>query len=344
VTTLDMTRSLRSAALVLIAIALLIAPRSGEALLADPAPRPAPMNILATTAMIGDVIREVAGERAAVTTLMGPGVDPHLYRPTRSDVAAMLHADMVFYNGLNLEGKMSDTFVQVARSGKPVYAVTELIGEDEVLGAPDGASGDDPQAASHLDPHVWMDPNGWMKATQVIIDALARHDADGASIYRERGAAYLEELRKLDAYARQAFASVPRDSRVLVTAHDAFHYMARAYGLEVQAIQGISTDSEAGLKRIEALVDLLAGRRIAAVFTETSVSDKNIRALLDGAKARGHEAKIGGTLFSDAMGLPGSYEGTYIGMIDHNVTTIVRALGGSAPERGFSGRLEQKHE
>jgi manganese/zinc/iron transport system substrate-binding protein len=339
-------RMTRRAALVFIAAALLVSPHAEEAVAADPAPRATPIKVLATTAMIGDIVREVAGERAAVTTLMGPGVDPHLYRPTRGDVRAMLDADMVFYNGLNLEGKMSDTFVQVARSGKSVYAVTELIGEDYVLGVPDGAAepvpGDgDPAAASHLDPHVWMDPNGWMKATQVVIDALSTHDSLGASTYRERGEAYLSQLQQLDAYAKQAFATIPKDSRVLVTAHDAFNYMARAYGLDVQAIQGISTDSEAGLKRIEDLVDLLVTRRIAAVFTETSVSDKNIQALLDGARARGHAAKIGGTLFSDAMGEPGAYEGTYVGMIDHNVTTIVRALGGEAPPTGFNGKLKR---
>ncbi len=298
---------------------------------AAPSQERATYTVVTTTAMIGDIVRNVAGDRAQVQSLMGPGVDPHLYRPTRDDVSALLAADVVFYNGLNLEGKMSDTFVRVARSGKPVHAVTELIEPAYLL--------EPPEFAGHYDPHVWMDPQGWTQATRAVIDALGAFDPPGAAQYEAAGSRYIAELQELDGYVRRITATIPPARRVLVTAHDAFNYFARAYGIEVQGIQGISTESEAGLKRIEGLVDLLGDRGITAVFTETSVSAKNITALVEGAAARGHEVQIGGALFSDAMGAPGTYEGTYLGMIDHNATTIVRALGGEAPQRGLHGKL-----
>lgn len=290
-----------------------------------------PLRIVTTTAMIGDIVREVAADAAEVTALMGEGVDPHLYRANRSDIARMLQADVVFYNGLLLEGKMTDALVRVARSGKPVFAVTELI-DEQYLMAP-------PAFAGHFDPHVWMDPQAWTKAVEVVRDQLAAVDPDRAAAYRANAAAYLERLAALDAYAERVLASVPPERRVLVTAHDAFAYFGRRYGFEVLGIQGISTESEAGLKRIEELVSLLVERRIPAVFVETTIPEQSVRALVAGAAARGHEVVIGGSLFSDAMGAAGTYEGTYIGMIDHNVTLIARALGGDTPERGLNGLL-----
>lgn len=291
----------------------------------------APLNVLATIAMIGDVVREIGAERVRVEVLMGPGVDPHLYKPTREDVAKMLRADVVFYNGLLLEGKMSDAFVRVARTGKPVYAVTELLPEEQLI-EPQGADG-------HYDPHVWMDPRAWARAAELIAEKLIAHDPAGEPAFRRNLAALKARIAALDAYAERAIATIPERQRVLVTAHDAFNYFARRYGIEVLGIQGLSTESEAGVRRIQELVDVLVERAIPAVFVETSVSDRNVLALVEGAAARGHRVVVGGALFSDAMGDPGSYEGTYIGMIDHNVTTIVRALGGTAPERGFQDRL-----
>jgi len=294
-------------------------------------PRSHPYRIVATIGMIADVVQEVAGDKAEVKGLIGEGVDPHLYKPTSSDVKALQAADVVFYNGLMLEGKMADVLVKVARSGKPVVAVTETILADGGYVISDGQE--------NYDPHVWMDVNGWLKAVDVIATALCSYDESNASFYSANAAAYKAELEKLNAYARRSIASIPEDRRVLVTAHDAFRYMARAYGLEVRGIQGISTESEAGVKDIENLIRFLAERKIPAVFVESSVSDKNIRALVEGAKAKGHSVSIGGQLFSDAMGLTGSYEGTYIGMLDHNITTITRALGGEAPEKGMHGKL-----
>lgn len=295
-----------------------------------------PYTVITTTAMIADIVRNVAGDQANVRALMGPNIDPHLYRATRSDMAALLSADVVFYNGLNLEGRMGDAFVKVARAGRPVFAVTELLDEAYLL-EPEGLEG-------HDDPHVWMDPHGWIKATEVVISKLAEFDPTNAELYRHNGSEYIAQLQELDSYARQALSTVAAERRVLVTAHDAFNYFARAYNIEVRGIQGISTDSQAGVRQIEQLIELLVTRRIPAVFTESSVSDKNVKALVEGAQARSHDVRIGGELFSDAMGDEGTYEGTYFGMIDHNITTIVRGLGGNAPARGMKGQLQGEHE
>lgn len=285
---------------------------------------------VATTGMVADIVRQVAGPRASVDGIIGEGVDPHLYKPTRADVARLMEADVIFYSGLLLEGKMGEVLQGLAKE-KPVYAVTASIEESYLLVPP--------EFKGHPDPHLWMDVRGWMKAVNEVADRLSEFDQSNRDLYQQNSAEYLKQLESLDQYARERFASIPERSRVLVTAHDAFNYLGRAYDLEVIGIQGISTESEAGLVDLNRLVDLLVERKVSAVFVESSVADKNVRALVEGAKSRGHEVKIGGSLFSDAMGPPGTYEGTYIGMLDHNVTTIVRALGGEAPEKGLNGRL-----
>ncbi len=291
-----------------------------------------PYKVTATVGMVADIVREVAGGKAEVEGIIGEGVDPHLYKPTRNDMVSIQGADIVFYNGLMLEGKMSDALVRVARDGKPIHAVTEAILESGGYVMTD--------KAQYYDPHVWMDVSGWIRAVEVVADALSRFDPGNAGYYEANAVAYIEELARLDAYAKEVLGSIPEKRRILVTAHDAFNYFGRAYGLEVRGIQGISTESEAGVRDIENLIEYLVEREIPAVFVETSVSDKNVRALLEGARARGHELKIGGSLYSDAMGAPGTYRGTYIGMIDHNVTTIARALGGDVPAGGFQGKLD----
>ena len=293
--------------------------------------RPDPYRVVATVGMIADIVTEIAGDRARVHGLIGEGVDPHLYKPTRSDVVALNSAEVVFYNGLMLEGKMTDVLVRAARDGRPVYAVTEAILEQGNYVMTD--------EADHYDPHVWMDVSGWMRASQVVAESLGEFDPSRRDEYLLRAKVYREKLHQLHLYATEAMESIPESQRVLVTAHDAFSYMGRAYGLEVRGIQGLSTESEAGVKDIEDLVTFLVDRSIPAVFVETSVADKNVRALVEGVQARGHALAIGGALFSDAMGPSGTYQGTYIGMIDHNVTTIVRALGGEAPAKGMNGQL-----
>ncbi len=288
-------------------------------------------NIVATVGMIADITRNVAGDHAEVTGLMGSGVDPHLYKPTRSDVQKLMSADVIFYNGLLLEGKMTDSLVRAATSGKKVHAVTELL-EQSYLLEPEEFEG-------HFDPHVWMDPSAWMQAVEVVKTKLIEFDPQNTVHYENNAESYLKQLEALDHYAENVLGSVSEQQRVLVTAHDAFNYFGKRYGFEVVGIQGISTESEAGVRDIERLVGLLVDRQISAVFVESTVSERNINALIAGARARGHDVKIGGELFSDAMGDQGTYEGTYIGMIDHNVTTIAKALGGQAPERGLNGKL-----
>lgn len=289
------------------------------------------LQAVATIGMVGDVVANVGGERVEVTTLIGAGVDPHLYKTTRTDIARMLQADIVFYNGLLLEGKMTDALVRVAGAGRPVHAVTELLPEEFLL--------EPPEFEGAYDPHVWMDPTAWTRSVEVIRDKLTELDSEGAEAYRAAADAYAGELARLDAYAEEVLASVPEERRVLVTAHDAFNYFGRRYDFRVEGIQGLSTDSEAGLRRIEELVGLLVELEIPAVFIESTIPVQTVEALVAGARARGHEVAIGGTLFSDAMGAPGTYEGTYVGMIDHNVTVIARALGGTTPQRGLNGQL-----
>lgn len=297
----------------------------------QPERAPAKLKIVCTVGMIADVVRGVAGDRAQVVSLMGSGVDPHLYKPTRTDMATLLRADAVFYNGLLLEGKMTDALVRVATSGRPVHAVTELLSDEHLL-HPDGPEG-------HADPHVWMDPSAWIRAVDVVRDRLCEFDPSAREQYQANAEKYAAEVRRLDEYAARVLASVPESGRVLVTAHDAFNYFGKRYGYEVVGIQGISTESEAGVRDVERLVDLLVSREIKAVFVESTVADRNVKALIAGAKAKGHEVVIGGRLFSDAMGTPGTYEGTYVGMIDHNVTVIARGLGGEAPPKGMDGKL-----
>ena len=289
------------------------------------------LKVLATTGMIADIVAEVGGKRVEVKGLMGAGVDPHLYKPTRSDMAELNRAEVVFYNGLLLEGKMADALIRVAGSGKRVFPVTEIL-DAKFLLEPEGFDG-------LYDPHVWMDPQAWIKAVEVVRDKLTEVRPLDRETFAENAKSYIEKLKELDAYAEKVLGTVDVESRVLVTAHDAFNYFGRRYGYEVLGIQGLSTESEAGVLDIEQIVESLVKRKISAVFIESTVSKKNVQALIEGAKARGHEVKIGGELFSDAMGAPGTYKGTYLGMIDHNVTVIARALGGQAPERGKLGNL-----
>lgn len=317
--------------LVLSLIGVLVAPQAQASASTGEEPG---FTIVATTGMVADTVRQIAGDRAEVIGLMGSGVDPHLYKPTRSDIMKIRKADVIFYNGLLLEGKMTDALISAATSGKKVYAVTELLDEGYLL---------EPEEFEGLyDPHVWMDPDAWGQAAAAVRDKLVEFDPDGASAYEANFGRFSEDLMSLNDYAKNALESVPEGQRVLVTAHDAFNYFGKCFGYEVVGIQGISTESEAGVRDIEKLVDLLVDREIGAVFVESTVSERNINALIAGAKSRGHEVVIGGELFSDAMGDEGTYEGTYIGMIDHNVTTIARALGGEAPEDGLNGKLTHR--
>ena len=288
------------------------------------------LSVVATTGMIADAARTILGDLGEVRALMGPGVDPHAFRQTRSDIVAMTRADLTLYHGLYLEAQMEEFLQNLARR-RAVVPVADGLGRDRLLSHPD--------YDGKFDPHVWMVPDIWTDVVAAISAALIDAAPEGEAALTARTDAYQAQVKALQDYAGTVLSTVPEEARVLVTAHDAFSYFGRAYGFEVLGIQGISTESEAGLNRIRDLVDTLVDRRIGAVFVETSVSDRNMRALIEGAAARGHKVEIGGELFSDAMGEPGTYEGTYPGMIDHNVTTIARALGGTPPDRGMMGKL-----
>jgi manganese/zinc/iron transport system substrate-binding protein len=285
-----------------------------------------PPTVVATIAQIGQPLGVIAGDCARVESLLGEGVDPHLYQPTRADMKRLLAADLVLANGHNLEAGLHRALAALADRGKVLY-IAETIDRARLL----------PWSDHHSDPHVWMDPNLWRDALTVGVARVAALVPPCAAAMTARAMAFFAEVDGLNAYAKAAIASIPAETRMLVTAHDAFAYFGRRYGIELQGVQGISTESEAGLARIEQMVRLLVDRKVPAVFVETSVSDRLVRALIEGAAAAGHTVRIGGTLYSDAMGAPGSYRGTYIGMLDHNSTTIARALGGQAA--GFSPQL-----
>lgn len=287
--------------------------------------------IVTTCGMITDVVRQIVGDRAEVVGLMGEGVDPHLYLPTRDDIAKLDQADVVIYSGLTLEGRMVETFEKLKASGKPVFVMTDAL-DKKLLRQP-------PEMAGHYDPHVWMDVSLWSQCVTHIAQELAKHDAEHKDEYLRNAAVYLKRLEELDAYVKKSIESIPESQRVLVTAHDAFGYFSQRYGIEVRSPQGISTESEASTKDINDLVDFLVQRKVPALFVETSTNSKSLTAIIEGAGQKGVTVKIGGELFSDAMGAPGTYEGTYIGMLDHNGTVIARALGGEAPEQGLHGKL-----
>lgn len=288
------------------------------------------LSVVTTTGMIADAARQVGGDLVEVKALMGPGVDPHAYRQTRTDIVALAKADLVLWHGLYLEAQMED-FLRDLADETTVVPVAEALPENMLLGHDDY---DD-----KYDPHVWMNPNLWSQVVLAVRDTMIEASPEAESIFRANTDAHLAELGNLARYTTEVLSSVPAESRVLLTAHDAFNYFGATYGFEVMGIQGISTESEAGLQRIGELVDMLVERDIGAVFVESSVSDRNIRALIEGAAAQGHEVVIGGTLYSDAMGADGTYEGTYVGMIDHNATVIAGALGGEVPDAGMQGLL-----
>jgi manganese/zinc/iron transport system substrate-binding protein len=287
--------------------------------------------IVTTCGMVTDIVKVVAGDKATVTGLIPAGDDPHMFRTGRKDVQRLIEADIVFYSGLLLEGRMEDDFETVKKKGKPVFAVTKNIKED-YLRVP-------PEFEGHPDPHVWMDIQAWSTAVGFVADALAEFDKENADYYKQNASLYRAQLDELDGYAKKVIATIPEEQRYLVTAHDAFGYFARAYGIEVKAVQGISTTSEAGIKDQNLLVDFVVAKKVPSIFVESSVSSENIKSVVNGCKDKRHDVKIGGELFSDAMGTAGTYEGTYIGMMDHNATKIAIALGGEAPEGGFQGKL-----
>jgi manganese/zinc/iron transport system substrate-binding protein len=274
------------------------------------------LQIVTTTGMIADAVLNIAGDKVEITALMGPGVDPHLYKATQGDVSRLKNASLIFYNGLHLEGKMSDILSRLDKN--KVIPVSRHIEEARLRKSV--------QFADSHDPHIWFNVKLWMEAVREISAELQKTDTANAAFYKKNAEAYLLKLDSLDAWTRSEIQSIPREGRILITAHDAFGYFGDAYDIEVKGLQGISTLSEFGLNDVTELVNLIVSRKVKAVFVESSVPKKSIEAVVAGCRNRGHEVKIGGTLYSDAMGAAGTSEGTYVGMVRANVNTIVKAL------------------
>lgn len=288
---------------------------------ADSVQRPAdgePIQVVATIGMITDVVKQVGGEEVEANGLMGPGVDPHLYKASQGDIEKLDKADIIFYGGLHLEGKMTEIFEKI-ENRKPTVPVSKDI-DPELLRSGADAGG------SQYDPHIWFNVRHWISATETIRDTLVAYDPDHAETYQQNAEAYITQLEELDAEVKRQIAEIPEQDRVLVTAHDAFGYFGDAYGIEVMGLQGISTAAEYGSKDVSKLRDFLVENKIKAVFVESSIPTKSMEAVIAGAKEMGHAVKIGGELYSDSMGEPGSDADTYIKMVEHNVSTIVEAL------------------
>ncbi len=273
--------------------------------------------IVATTGQVADAVKNIGGEHVEVKSLMGPGVDPHLYKATQGDIQLLEDADMIFYNGLELEGKMSEIFEKMKKD-KTVVAIGNALPEDQLL--------EDPDYPGQFDPHIWFDIQLWKQASEEITKTLISEIKNHEEYFQNNEAAYFQELDNLKEWTQDRMSEIPENQRVLVTAHDAFNYFGNSNGLEVRGLQGLSTESEYGIKDIQNVVDFLVDQNIKAVFIESSVSDKAMNSVIEGAKEKGHSIKIGGELYSDAMGPEGTEEGTYIGMYKHNVNTIVDSL------------------
>lgn len=276
------------------------------------------IRITTTIAQIAEPLSAIGGDRVIVESLMGPGVDPHLYQATQGDIRKLQEADFLFYNGLHLEANMVKAFEQLGKE-KPVLAIAEAIPEEKLLRDEEGA----------VDPHVWFDVDLWQTALDAAVELLKKEVPQFADELEAGKRAYFDRLAELKEEAA-VLAQLPEERRVLVTAHDAFGYFGRAHGIEVVGLQGLSTEDEVGLTDIERTIALLVERQVPAVFVESSVNPDSIRAVIEGAKEQGLDVKLGGELFSDAMGEAGTEEGTYIGMYRHNVRTIFEALSGSA--------------
>ncbi|GAA5416767.1 manganese-binding lipoprotein MntA [Paraliobacillus ryukyuensis] len=275
------------------------------------------IKVATTIAQIQDIVKNVGGENVEVSSLMGPGTDPHTYNAVQGDIEKLNNADVIFYNGLHLEGQMGEIFEKM-KEQKPTIAVGENIPENQLLS--------DPEDPSIHDPHVWFSVENWKYAVEAVRDELIDLDKANEESYTENANAYLNALTELEGYIKEKAAEIPEESRVLVTAHDAFNYFGEEYGFDVVGLQGISTESDFSVSDVQKIVDTLVDRDIKGVFVESSVNERSINAVVEGAKEAGHEVSIGGELYSDAMGEAGTEEGTYVGMFKHNIDTIVDAL------------------
>jgi manganese/zinc/iron transport system substrate-binding protein len=287
--------------------------------------------VVSTIGPLHDLVARLCGADLDARCLLGTGTDPHTYQPTRRDIAELARADLVVANGLHLEAPMGATFEALERGRRRLHVAAESVPTDFLLL--------DDSGHGLADPHLWMDPSAWTLVARGLAEALGALAPEHRTAIRTRLEALERDIALVDAYAREVLGTVPERARVLVTAHDAFGYWARRYGYEVAPVQGLSTQTEAGVRRIQELVDLVVERELPAVFVEESVGTRALEALVAGAARAGRPVAIGGSLFSDSLGPPGTYRGTYVGMLDHNATVVALALGGRAPAGGLSGRL-----
>ena len=280
------------------------------------------INVVTTSTMVTDMVKAVGGTRVNVVGLMGPGVDPHLYKPASGDVVKLQRAKVIFYSGLMLEGRMSDLFFRMSRAGKKVYAVTESIPEKDRL--------EPPEFDGHWDPHIWGNPSLWSKCVSTVVKGLSDVDPDGKNYYTNQGTIVEKSYNDVHKWGLKRISTLPKKQRTLVTSHDAFNYFGKAFGFQVVAVQGLSTVTEAGLADIAKMVDFIQEKKLKAIFIESSVNPAAIQRISKDANV-----KIGGELFSDACGNPGDMHesqgekydvGTFVGMVKHNINTIVNAL------------------
>lgn len=276
------------------------------------------LNIVTTTSLLTDLVHQIAGDRVNLQGLMGSGVDPHLYKASEGDVSKLFNADLVFYGGLHLEGKLVDVFEKMEQQGIKTVAVSDALDKNDLI--------DSKNFASNYDPHIWFDASNWKKVAQFVTQNLSKSDPKNKDFYTENLNKYLVQLDELDTEIKNLVGQLPVENRILVTAHDAFSYFGKKYGFEVVGLQGISTASEAGVKDVQELASLIIGKKVPAIFVESSVPRRTIEALQAAVNSKNHQVSIGGSLFSDALGNPGTPEGTYIGMFRYNIKTIVNAL------------------
>ncbi|MFT5878086.1 MAG: manganese/zinc/iron transport system substrate-binding protein [Salibacteraceae bacterium] len=275
------------------------------------------LKIVTTTTMITDLVKNIGGDSVSVQGLMGSGVDPHLYKASEGDVSKLINADVVFYTGLHLEGKLVDVFEKMGRNTNTI-ALADVLDKNDLIGSE--------YFASNYDPHIWFNIDYWKQMTRYLTTELSRLDPDNAAFFEANKIKYLKKLDGLENEVRKNIASLPEEKRVLVTAHDAFNYFGKEYGFEVVGLQGLSTATEAGVQDVQNLSKLIIAKKVKAIFVETSVPKRTIEALQQAVLSKGFQVEIGGTLYSDALGNAGTEEGTYIGMFKYNVHTIVEAL------------------
>lgn len=276
------------------------------------------LQIVTTTTMITDLVKNIGGDKVDVNGLMGTGVDPHLYKASEGDVSKLFNADVIIYGGLHLEGKLEDVFEKMRHQNKITIAVADAIEKNKLISSE--------LFASNYDPHIWFDISNWEKITVYLVSKLSNLDSKNAAIFQANGEVYLKKLAILKTKINVIIDALPVEKRVLVTAHDAFNYFGKAYQFEVVGLQGLSTATEAGVQDVQKMASYIIEHEVKAIFVESSVPRRTIEALEEAVKSKGHEVRIGGTLYSDALGNDGTQEGTYVGMYEYNVKTIVNAL------------------